>query len=210
MNSVATAAVPAGVRSRRNAGGIRWGAAYSFVTEWLVAAPPERTWEPTYHPLEWPSWWKGVEAVVELEPGDDLGVGALHCYTWKRALPYRLEFEMRVAKVERPSGLEGLASGELEGTGVWTFMPEGESTLVRYEWEMETTRPWTNKLAWVLRPAFAWNHNYVMRSGALGLAKLLSAEVEVVEHRARRSWRLPVIGGVVAAVAATLWWRRRR
>jgi hypothetical protein len=28
-----------------------------------------------------------------------------------------------------------------------------------------------------LRPAFAWNHDYVMKAGAEGLARLLNAEL---------------------------------
>ena len=40
---------------------------------------------------------------------------------------------------------------------------------------MRTTRAWMNLLAPVARPIFAVNHDYVMRNGGHGLAKLLGA-----------------------------------
>jgi hypothetical protein len=34
-------------------------------------------------------------------------------------------------------------------------------------------QPWMNVLAPVAKPVFAWNHDYVMRNGGVGLARLL-------------------------------------
>lgn len=175
------------------------GARYSFVTQWRVWAPPERAWEAIAHPLSWPEWWKGVLSVEELAPAGADGLGAVHRYTWKSALPYRLVFDMRVTLVDEPAALEGRATGELEGTGRWTFTPEGEATLVRYDWEIETTRRWMNALAPLLRPAFAWNHDYVMRSGARGLERRLGARVESIEgRRPRRLWKRALAGAFAA------------
>lgn len=183
-------------------------AGYSFVTTWEVAAPVLEAWEAIAHPLEWPRWWKGVVSVSELEKGDAEGRGALHRYTWKSALPYRLAFDMRVTTVEKPLRLAGEASGELEGEGVWTFEPQGDRTTVRYQWDIRTTRPWMNALAPLLRRAFEWNHDWVMRSGATGLGQLLGVEVRAVEERRRRSWLPLVAAGAVIAVGAALLLRR--
>jgi hypothetical protein len=73
--------------------------------------------------------------------------------------------------------LEGQASGELEGMGRWRLYTAAETTAVLYEWEVRTTRPWMNRLAPLARPAFAWNHDVVMRQGAEGLARLLGARL---------------------------------
>ena len=40
---------------------------------------------------------------------------------------------------------------------------------------MHTTRAWMNVLAPIARPIFAVNHDYVMRNGGQGLARLLGA-----------------------------------
>jgi uncharacterized protein YndB with AHSA1/START domain len=183
------------------------GARYSFETVWKVEAPVEPVWQAISHPLKWPQWWKGVVAVKELEPGDEDGMGALHRYSWKSALPYRLDFDMRVTEVNEPTRLEGTADGELRGTGTWTFEPDGASTVVRYNWDIETTRPWMNALAPLLRPAFEWNHDWVMRSGARGLGELLGTHVEHIEAPKERRWVRPVVIG--AAVAALVLLRRR-
>ncbi len=41
--------------------------------------------------------------------------------------------------------------------------------VLRYDWEVETTRPWMRLLAPVLAPAFRRNHSEVMAAGARGL-----------------------------------------
>jgi hypothetical protein len=48
-----------------------------------------------------------------------------------------------------------------------------------YEWDVRTARAWMNWLAPVARPAFAWNHDAVMRQGAEGLARLLGVPLLV-------------------------------
>jgi hypothetical protein len=44
----------------------------------------------------------------------------------------------------------------MEGTGRWTLAPAEGGTLVRYDWDIRTTRWWMNLLAPVARPAFQW------------------------------------------------------
>jgi len=150
---------------------------YEFLTTWLIAAPREPVWEAIYDSETWPSWWMGVLEAEKLEEGDDAGVGQLGRYVWKSKLPYKLEFEIRTTKVEKPHLLEGDADGELAGTGRWRFFEQGGVTAVLYEWNVHTTRAWMNLLTPVARPIFAVNHDYVMRNGGTGLAKLLDAEL---------------------------------
>jgi len=65
------------------------------------------------------------------------------------------------------------ASGELDGTGVWTLREEGGQTVARYDWNIRTTRWWMNLLAPLARGVFKSNHDVVMRSGAAGICGLL-------------------------------------
>ena len=76
-------------------------------------------------------------------------------------------------KGERPRLLEGDATGELAGVGRWRLLEEDRITVVIYEWHVRTTRAWMNLLAPVARSAFKSNHDYVMRNGGEGLARLL-------------------------------------
>jgi len=88
---------------------------------------------------------------------------------------------VRTTKVERPDLLEGDASGELAGLGRWRLFEQGGVTAVLYEWNVRTTRAWMNLLAPVARPVFAVNHDYVMRNGGQGLARLLGAPLLAID-----------------------------
>ena len=147
---------------------------YKFVTHWRFEASAERVWDEIYHSERWPQWWKAVESVVELRHGDEAGVGSVRRYTWRGALPYRLAFDMQTTAIEPHVRLEGRANGELAGWGCWTLSRESSSTLVRYDWEVETNKAWMRILSPIARPLFEWNHDTVMRWGFEGLVKRLA------------------------------------
>ena len=156
---------------------------YAFLTRWRFQAPIGAVWDLVAGPEAWPSWWRGVEKVELLEAGDAEGRGALRRFTWKSKLPYRLAFDMRAERIEKPSLLEGRAQGELEGEGRWELREEAEGwTAVDYHWRVRTTKAWMNALYPLLKPAFAWNHDAVMRWGGEGLAKRLGCAWEDRSH----------------------------
>jgi uncharacterized protein YndB with AHSA1/START domain len=147
---------------------------YEFVTTWCLDAPIDRVFSAIEDSARWPEWWQGVRSAELLEEGDENGVGRLWRYVWRSRLPYNLEFDSRVTRLERPWLIEGQAEGELTGLGRWRLF-EGRGTAVVYEWNVTTSRRWMNALAPLARPLFAWNHDVVMRQGAEGLARLLDA-----------------------------------
>ncbi len=117
---------------------------YWFVTEWQVAATPDAVWEELVRPPGLADWWKSVEKVVQLDPGGADGIGDRRRYTWKSRLPYRLVFEMTLTRSKRPHLLEGHATGQLVGVGMWTLTERDGGTRLRYVWQVRTTRPWMN------------------------------------------------------------------
>jgi Polyketide cyclase / dehydrase and lipid transport len=148
---------------------------YEFLTTWCVDAPIERVFAVVKDSAAYPEWWKGVTAVQVLEPGDANGVGERARYSWRSVLPYTLTFEGRVTRAEPPHLLEGHATGELEGVGIWHLFEGRLGTAVLYSWKVRTTKPWMNRLGPLPRPAFRWNHDLVMRQGGVGLARRLGA-----------------------------------
>ncbi|AXF59028.1 MULTISPECIES: SRPBCC family protein [Leclercia] len=152
---------------------------YQFSTVWRVEASVQEVWEILCHPDLWPEWWESLEQIIELKKGDVRGIGALHRYTWKGALPYRLTFDIHVLTIQPLCLLEGEASGEVEGRGVWSLTERGRETIVRYDWDIRTNARWMNVLAPLAGPIFRWNHDRVMRDGAKGLARRLGRRVEV-------------------------------
>lgn len=154
-------------------------AEYRFTTTWRVEASVQEVWEVLSHPDHWPEWWASLEQITEIEKGDTQGIGALHRYTWKGALPYRITFDIHVLNITPFYLLEGEASGEVEGRGVWSFSENGVETIVRYDWNIRTNTRWMNYLAPLAAPVFRWNHHTVMRDGAKGLARKLGTHVEM-------------------------------
>jgi hypothetical protein len=43
---------------------------YHFVSTWRLQVPIEQAWEEIVHTERWPSWWKYVARVDQLNPGD--------------------------------------------------------------------------------------------------------------------------------------------
>ena len=159
---------------------------YSFLTTWCLEAPRERVWDAIWESEHWPQWWRGMVASEVLAEGDELGVGQVARYTWRSRLPYVLDFQMTTARVSKPHLLEGEAQGELAGVGRWRLFEENGTvgdapmTAVVYEWNVRTTKPWMNLLSPIARPVFAWNHDWLMRNGGEGLAKLLGCRLLVI------------------------------
>ncbi len=152
------------------------GAAYRFLTTWLLDGPREPVWRAIHDAEEWPRWWRGVKLVEQVRPGDEDGVGAIYRHRWQSVLPYTVGFDMETTRVDPPFVLEGRATGELEGIGRWRLF-EGPPTAVTYEWVVRTTRPWMNAVAPVGRPLFVWSHNVVMRRGGECLARRLGVRL---------------------------------
>jgi hypothetical protein len=156
-------------------------AEYKFLTTWLLEADRERVWEAVYESERWPEWWKGVLETERLADGDERGIGQVGRYVWKSKLPYRLEFFIETTHVERPFLLQGDATGELAGVGRRRFFEQGGVTAAVYEWNVHTTKAWMNALAPLARRVFEVNHDYVMRNGGEGLAKLLGAKLLAID-----------------------------
>lgn len=148
---------------------------YEFLTTWVLDAPIDRVFDVLHDSRRYPEWWRGVESVEVLEEGDEAGVGEVDRFSWRSVLPYTLRFDLRIARVERPHLMQGTATGELAGVGVWRLFEGPPGTAVIYDWRVRTTKAWMNAFGPVARPAFSWNHDLVMRQGGHGLARRLDA-----------------------------------
>ena len=148
---------------------------YEFATIWNLDAPVGKVWNEIKDSVSWPDWWKGVIRVVELETGAEDGIGAIHRSTWKSALPYTLEFNSEIIRIKQLKLIEARAFGELDGKGLWQFETISDTkTRVRYDWQVNATKPWMRYLSPVARPLFRWNHDVIMGWGEKGLKKRLS------------------------------------
>jgi uncharacterized protein YndB with AHSA1/START domain len=152
---------------------------YHYISTWQLRAPIEPVWAAISDLEQLPAWYPAVQEVQTLAPGDDQQVGTRVRYVIKGRLPMRLAFEATITRVDPPREAELRAEGELAGTGRWLLDQQGEITIVRYLWDVQTTRPWMNLVAPVARPLFTWNSKGVMLQAGQGLARHL--EVPLVD-----------------------------
>jgi len=147
---------------------------YEFTSVWNIDAPLPAVWELIKNADTWPEWWRGVLSNVELTPGDADGIGSIRRSVWKSRLPYKLEFDSELLRIEHHRLIEVRAFGHLEGQGLWQFEELNEhSTRVQYDWTVKTNKAWMNLLAPIAKPLFRWNHDVIMRWGEEGLNRRL-------------------------------------
>jgi uncharacterized protein YndB with AHSA1/START domain len=152
-------------------------ARYRFLTSWLIESSRDDVWEVLEDPLRWPEWWRGVARVSELDGGDEQRVGSRYRIAWRSRVPYELEFDFTVLRLERGRLMEGEAAGDLQGSGCWRLFEEDGVTAVLYDWDVSGAKRWMNVLGPVARPVFEYNHDVVMRWGGEGLARRLGARL---------------------------------
>jgi hypothetical protein len=118
-----------------------------------------------------------VVRVSELAAGDERRLGSRYRIAWRSRVPYELEFDFTVRRVDEPCCMAGDATGELEGSGLWRLFEQDGVTAVVYDWRVRSTKRWMNLVAPVARPVFEYNHDVVMRWGGEGLARRLGVEL---------------------------------
>jgi hypothetical protein len=141
---------------------------YHFVTQWRVAGTVEEVKDVLGDGdgLAVARWWPSVYLSIEQpEQGGEGGLGRvldLHTKGW---LPYTLRWRLRVTEPLTDRGYALEATGDLEGTGRWTFTQDGPEVEIVYDWRVQATKPLLRRLGWLLRPAFSANHQWAMRRG---------------------------------------------
>jgi hypothetical protein len=153
---------------------------YSFTSKWIIDAPLNEVWHTIYESESWSQWWKSVISVVEIQKGDERGIGSIRVYKMRSPMLYTLCFNMLVTERIDYKLLRGEASGELCGEGVWHFHEENHKTIIECCWNVHTAIWWMNVFSYLLRPAFEYNHAAVMRNGAISLGKKLNTSIQII------------------------------
>jgi hypothetical protein len=160
-------------------------AQYRFVTEWQVDATAGQVWDVLLDYRQWPSWWRGFRAVEQLESGDASGRGMRIRQSWRAWLPYTMVLDLEILDLQRPSLVQGRASGNVEGTCTWSLDERDGATTVRFVMDVCTTRWWMNLPVPFAGRVFAGNYDAIMRWGAEGMARVLGGRVVDSTREAR-------------------------
>ncbi len=149
-------------------------AAYSFVTRWRFHAPLESVWNELDAADRYPEWWPAIIEYRDLTP-EIHGLGARAERVVRGVLPYQLRYTTTVTGYDPPREIAYDAVGDLTGRGRFVLVQRGADVEVVFHWDVSTSGFWLNLLAPLLKPLFAWNHNWVMAQGERGLADRLRA-----------------------------------
>jgi len=143
---------------------------YQFVTRWRLPGTPEQISDllgdtETIVRI-WPSLYTRATVV---EPGGEHAVGRVVNVETRGHLPYTLRWSFRITESRHPHGYSIDAWGDMVGTGVWTFQPDGDTTRVTYDWRVRTEKLLLKLLSPLLKPLFKSNHDRVMADGEVAL-----------------------------------------
>jgi hypothetical protein len=139
---------------------------YCFVTRWRVRGTCGEVADILGDPLSLARWWPSVYLVVERLPDSaPRGVGSRVRLRTKGWLPYTIEWALEVVESHYPHGFVIVATGDFDGSGVWTFEQDGEYVDAVYDWRLNVEKPLLKRLSFALRPVFEANHRWAMRQG---------------------------------------------
>jgi hypothetical protein len=163
-------------------------AGYSFVTHWRLDAPLEQVWRELDAADRYTLWWPAIIEYRDLTP-DVHGVGARAERVVRGILPYQLRYTTTVTRYEPMQEIAYDAVGDLTGRGRFVLHWDATRTHVVFYWDVATGSFWMNAFAPLLKPLFAWNHNWVMAQGERGLAARLRGAQPPREATSSRALR---------------------
>ena len=160
---------------------------YAFRTVWRVVGTVAEVRDVLGDGPSLPRWWPAVYLSVEVVRGpDDDGCGGELALLTTGWLPYTLTWRLRVTEPVTDAGFALTATGDLTGTGRWTFAQDGPEVVIAYDWRVGASKPLLRRLTWLLRPVFAANHRWAMARGeeSLGLELRRRRATSEAERRA--------------------------
>ncbi|MCW2769133.1 MAG: hypothetical protein JWR27_566 [Aeromicrobium sp.] len=144
---------------------------YTFLSRWTMASNRDDLWDAleallaTDDPMV---WWPSVQ--VTAYDGNTMRLRAAS------GLGYAVTFTLSELDVARPDQMTFVATGDLRGSGVVTFVDLGTGrSAMDIDWRVATDRRWMQRTGWLLRPVFTLGHHLVMRRGERHFARWLAS-----------------------------------
>jgi hypothetical protein len=164
---------------------------YRFVEYWWIpGASPEEVYGTISQARLLPEWWKGV--YLEAEPLDGTSepyVGARARVKARGFLPYELNFILETTALQPGRLVEVRTVGDFVGFWRATLSPEPGGTRVDIDWRVVVEKPLIRSLSPLLKPLFAWNHNWTTPRG--GAPQVLKGTRRAAGGRLREGRELP-------------------
>lgn len=159
---------------------------YHFITEWRVESTLQEIAEVLGNGPDLTRWWPSVYLkVIQLEKGDERGIGTVIDLYTKGWLPYTLRWQFRVTESNAPHGFTLEAWGDFVGRGIWTFEQQGNTVKIVYDWKIRADKPLLKYLSFIMKPVFSMNHHWAMSKGEESLKlELARRHAKTPEERA--------------------------
>ena len=149
---------------------------YHFVTHWRVEAEAAMVYDLLSRPENFHQWIKSFPMHVEpVTPGGTNGIGRTERFTVRSFLPYSLCWEMECIEANPPHQFISRAKGDLNGRGIWTFVPRCMGTDITFDWKITVQKPLLRYTSFFLKPVFEWNHDWIMGRWERDLQTALAA-----------------------------------
>jgi uncharacterized protein YndB with AHSA1/START domain len=143
---------------------------YEIESRWRVAGAIDDVYGVLTDAESLPRWWpEAYASVTVVAEGAADGVGRVTAITTRGLLPYDVRWRVEVLETRRPELIRIAASGDVIGRGEWRLSQAGDNVDLAYLWQVRVGKPWMQRLEFLLKPVFVWNHNWVMRRGERGL-----------------------------------------
>ncbi len=157
------------------------GDLYHLGHRWQIEGPIDAVFYYLTHGRTFPEWWP-VFRDVETD-STEVAVGARSRFWVRSVLPYGLEWDCTITRLEPPHVLEletRVALGgwfRLDGPIRWRLAQHGPIVEVVNEQEMRADRRLPGPLRVLAQRAFAYNHARAMAVGERGLQRAVRATV---------------------------------
>jgi hypothetical protein len=141
-----------------------------FVDEWEVEAPILAVFRALCDATTYPRWWRPVYLLVEAD--GPLRVGRVARERFTGRLPRELSAQSELIRLEPPREFEASVFGDVSGRRV-CLLSKPSDRLVHVRFELRVL------LSASRRPAFRWNHRWVMEQAIRGLEPYARASASV-------------------------------
>lgn len=186
---------------------------FELVTErWLDARPEELT-DVGLDPEQLDKWCSSVFMYGELvDRGAPDGLGMTMRLHVKGFLPHSFFIVVKIIDVVQHKYMRVSVTGDLEGIGDVTVVPDGDGCKWQLDWKMSITRGWMKPFGRVFHRLFLWNHKWAMgRACQLVVDEVhrrrAAASGETIPERATFPHNLAIVRSIQRRRATTTRWR---
>jgi hypothetical protein len=118
-------------------------------------------WDALTDTDSYPRWWPWLRSfdAQGLTPGT-----VAHCAI-RAPLPYTLEFDVLVERVDAGRSIDTIVSGDLAGPARLEVGGSGAASTARLTWAVELRMPLLSAASFAARPVLVWAHDRVVATG---------------------------------------------